>query len=480
MNLMKKRFSLRQAAGGPKTRAGCSRIACVVRFLLLLLALSAAAHAQDFTYTTNNDTITITGYTGPGGLVTIPVVIDGLAVTRIGDGAFYACSGLTHVAIPNSVTNIGNWAFYGCTSLTNSALPNSVTSIGDSAFRSCFSLTSLTISNGVTSIGNHAFFFCRNLASITISESVTSIGTEAFADCPSLNAIMVDAHNLFYSSVDGVLFNKDQSILIQYPGGKSGAYNFPNQVRSIGDWAFGYCSVLTSLTLNNSITNIGDGAFYGSSLVMLTIGDGLAHIGNLAFCACYSLASVNLPDTVATIGDNAFKVNINLTNITLGKGVTSIGSGAFSWCSSLTSIVIPAKVTSLEDTTFQSCSGLTAVFFQTNAPRLGSFVFDGADNATVYYLAGTRGWRQPYGGRPVMQWNPQIQVGDIDFGVIANQFGFTSTGVSDSIIVVEAATNLTTPLWLPVGTNTLTNGSAYFSDPGWTNQPGRFYRLRSP
>ena len=433
MKQMEEKFSVsrgEQKRNGLCTQTTLVRVFCAA---CLILPLSVRLFAQDFTYTTNNDTITITGYTGPGGMVTIPEVIDDLPVTSIGDGAFYAFSGLTNLAIPNSVTNIGNWAFYGCTSLTNPALPNSVIRIGDSAFRSCFSLTSLTISNSVTSIGSYAFFYCINLTNITISESVTSIGSKAFADCPSLVAIMVDAHNPFYSSVDGVLFNRNQSMLIQYPGGKSGAYNFPNQVSSIGDWAFGYCSVLTSLTLNNNITNIGDGAFYGSSLVMLTIGDGLAHIGNLAFYHCYSLASVNLPDTVATIGDKAFGFNLNLTNITLGKGVTSIGYGAFSWCSSLTSIVIPIRVTSLEDTTFQFCSGLTAVFFQTNAPRLGSFVFDGADNATIYYLAATRGWRLPYGGRPVMQWNPQIQVGDIGFVVIANQFGFTSTDIDGQL-----------------------------------------------
>ena len=146
----------------------------------------------DFTYTTNNGTITITGYTGSGGAVTIPDTINGLPVTSIGDNAFYYCTSLTSVTIPTSVTSIGDYAFYRCTSLT----------------------------------------------SVTIANSVTSIGNQAFADCTSLTAITVDTNNPAYSSVDGVLFNKSQTTLIQCPGGKAGSYTIPDSVTSIGDYAF--------------------------------------------------------------------------------------------------------------------------------------------------------------------------------------------------------------------------------------------------
>ena len=129
-----------------------------------------------YTYTTNNGAITITGYTGPGGAVTIPNTINGLPVTSIGDQAFVFCSGLTSVTIPNGVTTLGTGAFYGCTGLTNVTIPNSVTNIGDLAFADCTSLTSITIPNSVTSIGEGAFDNCASLTSVMIPDSVTSIG----------------------------------------------------------------------------------------------------------------------------------------------------------------------------------------------------------------------------------------------------------------------------------------------------------------
>jgi hypothetical protein len=107
-------------------------------------------------------------------------------------------------------------------------------------------------------------------------------------------------------------------------------------------------------------------------------------------------------------------------------------------------------------------------------------VFDGDNNVTVYYLPGTTGWGMWFGGLPAVLWNPQAQTRDASFGVRTNQFGFNITGSSNLVIVVEACTDLANPVWQPFQTNTLTGGSAYFSDPQWTNYPARFYRLRSP
>jgi hypothetical protein len=102
------------------------------------------------------------------------------------------------------------------------------------------------------------------------------------------------------------------------------------------------------------------------------------------------------------------------------------------------------------------------------------------NNATIYYLAGTTGWDATFGGRPTMLWNPQVQTSGASFGVRTNRFGFTITGASNLVVVVEACTNLLDHRWSAVGTNTLAGGSSYFSDPRWTNHPARFYRLRSP
>jgi hypothetical protein len=130
---------------------------------------------------------------------------------------------------------------------------------------------------------------------------------------------------------------------------------------------------------------------------------------------------------------------------------------------------------------------LGSVCFQGNAPTPSNdtSVFNSDFHAIAYYLPGTTGWGATFDGIPAMLWNPQAQTGDGFFGVQNNQFGFNITGSSNLVIVVQACTNLANPVWSPVSTNTLniyvgTNGTSYFSDPQWTNYPGRFYRFRSP
>jgi hypothetical protein len=107
-------------------------------------------------------------------------------------------------------------------------------------------------------------------------------------------------------------------------------------------------------------------------------------------------------------------------------------------------------------------------------------VFSGGSNATAYYLPGTTGWGTTFGGRPAVLWSPRVQTSSASFGVLTNAFGFTIAGSTNLVVVIEACTNVANPTWSPVGTNTLTGGSSYFSDPQWTNYPARFYRLRSP
>ena len=182
-------------------------------------------------------------------------------VTSIGDRAFSLCTGLTSVTISNSVKSIGESAFYGCTALTSFTIPSSVTSIGRSAFYGCTGLTSVTIGNSVTSIGSLAFRDCTQLKSITIPKSVKSIGDDAFSTGGGLTKINIDENNTAYSSIDGVLFNKSQTELIRYPGGKQGEYTIPNSVTSIKKSAFSVCRGLTSVIIPSSVTSIGDYAF---------------------------------------------------------------------------------------------------------------------------------------------------------------------------------------------------------------------------
>jgi BspA type Leucine rich repeat region (6 copies) len=177
--------------------------------------------------------------------------------------------------------------------------------------------------------------------------------------------------------------------------------------------------------------------------------------------------------------------NCPLTSITIPNSVLNIESEGLAGCTTLTEVTIGNSVTNIGDYAFLNCYNLNEVYFTGDSPIAGSWMFLEANLATVYYLPGTAGWGPTFGSgfdtAPTALWNPQAQTGDGSFGV----FGFNITGSSNLVIVVEAATNLTDPAWVPVGTNTLntfvgTNGTSYFSDPQWANYPNRFYRFRSP
>ena len=198
----------------------------------------------------------------------------------------------TEYLILQGVESIKDYAFYRCTSLTNITIPNSVTSIGQEVFSDCRRLTNITIPNSVTSIGSNAFEYCRSLTNIVIPSSVTSIGYLAFYDCESLTSINVDSNNEKYMSDNGVLYTKDKKTLIKYPSKKDGTkYIIMQGVASIGDYAFEYCRSLTSITIPNSVTSIGKHAFEDCrSLTNITIPNNVTSIGDYAFNKCDSLS----------------------------------------------------------------------------------------------------------------------------------------------------------------------------------------------
>ena len=336
------------------------------------------------------------------GSVTIPesFTYDGVtySVKSIDNNAFQYCSQLTSVTIPSSITNIGKsgsmitvGAFDGCSNLTSVhitdiaawcgiiftdyrsnplyyakhlfmngkeitdlVIPNSVTSIGNYAFSGCEGLTSVTIPNSVTKIGWEAFSRCFGLTSVTIPNSVTEIGYSAFSGCSGLTSVNITDIEAWCK----IRFSSDNNPLyyahhLYLNGNEIKDLIIPNSVTSIGEYAFYGCSGLTSVTIPNSVTSIGTGAFSG----------------------CSGLTSVTIPSSLTTLGQSVFSDCSGLTSVNIPNSVTSIGNGVFSRCSGLTSVTIPNSVTSIGNTAFSSCSGLTEVKIGSGVRDIGSGAF---------------------------------------------------------------------------------------------------------
>ncbi len=288
-----------------------------------------------------------------------------------------------------------------------------VTSIGKYAFYKCSGLTSVTIPNSVTSIGISAFYNCSGLTSVTIGNSVTSIGNSAFSNCSGLISIIVDESNPSFSSIEGILYNNDATTLIYCPITKK-TVTIPNSVTSIGYSAFSGCSGLTSVTIPNSVTSIGQRVFENcSGLTSVTIGNSVTSIGYYAFSGCYGLTSVTIPNSVTSIRERAFSgcsgltsVTIpnsvtsigervfencsGLTSVTIGNSVTSIGYYAFDGCYGLTSVTIPNSVTTIVQSAFSNCRGLTSVTIGNSVTSIGKYAFSGCSKLTSIYCQGTK------------------------------------------------------------------------------------------
>ena len=300
-------------------------------------------------------------------------------------------------------------------------------------------MASITLLNSVTNISSSAFYQCTSLTNITIGSGLTRMGTFAFQGCSLLTSVTIGSPsigaNWFATSIGG------------------------------GD------SSVTRITLLDSVTNIAAYAFTGySSLTNVAIGSGVTSIGNGAFLGCTALLAINVSPNNSSYS-SAGGVLFDASQSTLIQYPEFRGGNSYT---------VPISVTNIGYEAFESAFHLGKIYFMGNAPNLGASAFDYTPWAIVYYLPGTTGWGATYGGQLAVLWNPQAQTGDGSFGVQTNQFGFNITGTTNISVVVEACTNLFNAVWQPVQTNTLTSGSVYFSDPQWTNYPGRFYRFSSP
>ena len=403
-------------------------------------------------------------------------------VTIIGDYAFYYCSSLISVTIPDSVTTIGDYAFYECSSLTSVTIPDSVTTIGYGAFAGCSSLTSVTIGDSVTTIGYAAFVYCENLNTVyckAINPPTTIVNNNGYwygfakedesgnickIDCTlyvytecveayknaegwseyadrivAEGSIPEDAQTsiIRYTTIDGNPITPHNNMavksntyingegVLEFYGNIIGNYAFyycdsltsvtiGDSVAEIGWLAFYECSSLTSVTIPDSVTTIGAAAFYNcSNLTSITIPNSVTTIGNAAFRNCYSLTSVTIPDSVTTIGELAFASCSNLqefkskfasedgrcliidgtlnafapaglTEYTIPDSVTTIGYGAFYSCENLTSVTIGDSVTTIGDVTFYNCTSLTSVTIPNSVTAIGYDAFRYCSSLTEF------------------------------------------------------------------------------------------------
>ena len=363
------------------------------------------------------------------GSIRMVIIEDG--ITRIGSYSFAHCYHLSTVVMSNDIIEIGAYAFSQCWWLLSVNIPTNLKYISSDSFYQCLLLKSITIPESVTAIYDDAFNECENLENIFIPKSLTNITDNPFAGCTSLN-IMVDDDNPKYTSVDGILYDKNKESLLCYPASKDDeTFTIPNTVKtikesafekcyslisviiptsvtSIGDWTFYYCTSLTSVTIGNSVTSIGDYAFYNCrSLTSITIPDSVTSIGSYAFSDCQSLTSITIPDSVTSIGNYAFyntayyndtsnwdnsvlyisnhliKAKSDVSgNCAIKNGAKTIASYAFSSCTSLTSITIPDSVTSIGNYAFYNCTSLTSVTIPNSVTSIGYSAFDNCTSLT--------------------------------------------------------------------------------------------------
>ena len=398
------------------------------------------------------------------GCTTLTSVTIADSVTSIGNNAFNGCTSIEEATIPslaityipkNSLKNVAitsgasipENAFKDCTTLESIVIPNSVKGIEASAFYGCTSLESATLSNATRNIGANAFYNCTSLASVIIPASVRSMGDNVFYNCASLTSITVEEENISYKSIDGVLYTKDVTTLIQYPASKTTkVFAIPDSVKSISADAFYNCDRLESVVIPDSVTSIAERVFLGcDSLKSITIpfagatkdGTSNTHFGYIFGASSYTYNNDYVPSSLkeviitedSSIDYGAFSNCKSLTSVTIGDSVTSIGEYAFngcpnikslnitdvaSWCNIsfgnssanplyyakelylngnlVTKLVIPDNVTTISERAFSNCTSLTSVTIPDSLISIGYDAFSGCLNIKSINITDIASW----------------------------------------------------------------------------------------
>lgn len=324
-------------------------------------------------------------------------------IDRIDDGVFKDCSGLKTITIPESVTSIGAVSFSGCTALTEITIPDGVTGIGEGAFGTCSGLIEITIPESVISIGSASFGGCSGLTEITIPDSVTGIGDRAFQGCTALTDITIGngvksiGHSAFYGCKKLTnVYIKDIKAWCEincdsffYSSPLEYAQNLylnnelitnliiPHGVKSIGDKAFYNCKSLTSVTIPDSVTYIGD-AFRGCT-----------QLANVHITDLESWCNIDFDETPMQYAENLYLNNELVTDITIPSSITSLGDKVFYNCKSLSGVIIPDSVTSVGDCCFYECDGIIEITMGNGLTTIGQSAFFGCTQLTDVYYKGT-------------------------------------------------------------------------------------------
>lgn len=349
------------------------------------------------------------------------IVPEGLM--SIGTCAFRGCEELTTITLPDTMKDIDDSAFDGCTNLISInvsdnnenylsddgvlynkeqtelidypngrpgeyIVPDTISFISDYAFSGCSNMTSIIISNSVKSIGKQAFYFCDSLTTITIGSGTDTIDSDAFMYCANLSSIVVADENAYFSSIDGVLYNKHITEIIDFPNRKAGEYKIPDTITSIDDSVFFECHNLNSITISHSVVEIID-----------------SYYGDVPFSFCENLISINVDSNnknfLSMDGILFSKTGTTLIAYPPGRNgdyvipvsVKSIEHGAFRGCGKLTSLVIPEGITNIANNEFGGCVNLNSISIPRSVINVGAWPFSGCNALEdVYYTGSSTDW----------------------------------------------------------------------------------------